>query len=78
MPVHVVYNLRGGFSLIDAITGNLKSWLSLSSLRSPHLAVNLDCRSCILLNEDMAMPERHGGTEKDSVALTQLRRIGYF
>lgn len=39
---------------------------------------SLDCEPCTLPNEDMAMPERHGRTEKDSVALTQLRKIGYF
>ncbi|MCL5678009.1 MAG: hypothetical protein M1442_01910 [Candidatus Thermoplasmatota archaeon] len=26
----------------------------------------------------MALPECHGRTEKDSIALTKLRKIGYF
>ena len=39
---------------------------------------SLDCEPCTLPNEDMAMPERHGRTEKDSIALTKLRKIGYF
>ncbi len=39
---------------------------------------SLDCEPCTLPNEDMALPERHGRTEKDSIALTKLRKIGYF
>ena len=37
---------------------------------------SLDCKPCTLPSKDMALPERHGRTEKDSIALTKLRKMG--
>lgn len=39
---------------------------------------SLDCEPCTQPAEDMAGPERAGRVAKDSVALVQLRKIGYF
>ena len=39
---------------------------------------SIDCQPCTKLNLDRSKPERWGRREKDEVAMTQLRKMGYF